>query len=183
MKFLEKQPVKGDRNQEKDGESFDVSNSSLGENHKRTGSSSSVPVTASAPTLPNGCNECDHLQSGRVLREVTEVENSYAMECVKETVQEQKNDNAIQSSGVSVGGRDSSSSKGDNDLSAGLDCEIQWDDLQLGEVIGQGTYLVSLRSHFSRSGSLLLCFELNCLNVAGFFAKVYHGIWKGSVVS
>lgn len=156
MKFLEKLLIKGDRNQEKDGESFEVSNSSSGEIHKRTGSSSSGPVTASGPTLPNGCKECDHLHSGSlVFREVTEVQNSHAVECIKETVQEQKNDNAIQSSRESVGGRDSSSSKGDNDLSAGANCEIQWDNMQLGEVIGQGTYLVLLRSHFSRSGRIV----------------------------
>lgn len=48
----------------------------------------------------------------------------------------------------------SSSSKGDNDSNSMVDPDIRWEDLQLGEEIGQGSYAV-----------------------------VYHGIWKGSDVA
>ncbi|GAB2209960.1 hypothetical protein Droror1_Dr00027189 [Drosera rotundifolia] len=48
----------------------------------------------------------------------------------------------------------STSSKGDVESNATLDCEIQWEDIQLGEEIGQGSYSV-----------------------------VYRGLWNGSDVA
>ncbi|XP_021895343.1 probable serine/threonine-protein kinase DDB_G0267514 isoform X1 [Carica papaya] len=56
--------------------------------------------------------------------------------------------------GEGTGTQGSSSSKGDNDSNSLTDCEIHWEDLQLGEEIGQGSYAV-----------------------------VYHGIWNGSDVA
>ncbi|XVF51546.1 hypothetical protein PTKIN_Ptkin04bG0193200 [Pterospermum kingtungense] len=56
--------------------------------------------------------------------------------------------------GESVGSQGSSSSKGDNDSNSTVDCEIRWEDLSLGEEVGQGSYAV-----------------------------VYHGIWNGSDVA
>ncbi|XWS48963.1 hypothetical protein CRYUN_Cryun13aG0122500 [Craigia yunnanensis] len=51
----------------------------------------------------------------------------------------------------SIGSQGSSSSKGDNESNSGVDCEIHWEDLYVGEEVGQGSYAV-----------------------------VYHGIWNGS---
>ncbi|GMH26603.1 hypothetical protein Nepgr_028446 [Nepenthes gracilis] len=48
----------------------------------------------------------------------------------------------------------SSSSKGDSESNSIVGCEIHWEDLQLGEEIGQGSY-----------------------------ATVYHGLWNGSDVA
>ncbi|XWS61823.1 hypothetical protein CRYUN_Cryun07bG0158300 [Craigia yunnanensis] len=56
--------------------------------------------------------------------------------------------------GESIGGQRSSSSKGDNESNSMVDCEIHWEDLHLGEEVGQGSYAV-----------------------------VYHGIWNGSDVA
>nr|POE67432.1 serine/threonine-protein kinase edr1 [Quercus suber]POE97324.1 serine/threonine-protein kinase edr1 [Quercus suber] len=54
----------------------------------------------------------------------------------------------------SIGSNGSSSSKGDNESNSIVDCEIRWEDLHLGEEIGQG-----------------------------FYAVVYHGLWNGSDVA
>ena len=43
--------------------------------------------------------------------------------------------------GESIGSQGSSSSKGDNELNSMVDCEIQWEDLHLGEEVGQGKRL------------------------------------------
>ncbi|KAL5815372.1 hypothetical protein ACOSQ3_026157 [Xanthoceras sorbifolium] len=56
--------------------------------------------------------------------------------------------------GESIDSHESSSSKGDTESNCMVDCEIHWEDLQLGEEIGQGSYAV-----------------------------VYHGIWNGSDVA
>ncbi|KAJ0105966.1 hypothetical protein Patl1_18691 [Pistacia atlantica] len=56
--------------------------------------------------------------------------------------------------GESTGSHESSSSKGDNESNCTVDCEIHWEDLRLGEEIGQGSYAV-----------------------------VYRGIWNGSDVA
>ncbi|OWM63963.1 probable serine/threonine-protein kinase SIS8 [Punica granatum] len=58
------------------------------------------------------------------------------------------------SSGGSIGSYGTASSRGDSELSSLVDCEIQWEDLQIGEEIGQGSYAV-----------------------------VHRGIWKGSDVA
>ncbi|KAJ8766138.1 hypothetical protein K2173_021655 [Erythroxylum novogranatense] len=56
--------------------------------------------------------------------------------------------------GESTSSRGSSSNKGDQDSNCLLDCEIHWEDLDLGEEIGQGS-----------------------------FAAVYRGLWNGSDVA
>ncbi|XP_058009631.1 uncharacterized protein LOC110654774 isoform X1 [Hevea brasiliensis] len=58
------------------------------------------------------------------------------------------------SAGESSGRVGSSPSRGDKESNSVVDCEIQWEDLQLGEEIGQGSYAV-----------------------------VYRGIWNGSDVA
>ncbi|KAJ4835070.1 hypothetical protein Tsubulata_028840 [Turnera subulata] len=58
------------------------------------------------------------------------------------------------SAGESPCSRASPSRKGDNESSSTVDCEIRWEDLHLGEEIGQGSY-----------------------------AAVYRGIWNGSDVA
>lgn len=44
-------------------------------------------------------------------------------------------------SGDSSGSHGSSSSKGDSDSNSVVDCEIHWEDLHIGEEIGQGKFL------------------------------------------
>lgn len=61
---------------------------------------------------------------------------------------------SLTSSGDISGSPGSSSSKGDSESSSMVDSDIQWEDLQLGEEIGQGSYAV-----------------------------VYHGLWNGSDVA
>ncbi|XVF52831.1 hypothetical protein PTKIN_Ptkin05aG0050300 [Pterospermum kingtungense] len=56
--------------------------------------------------------------------------------------------------GESSSSQGTSSSKGDNELNSMVDCDIRWEDLQLMEEVGQGS-----------------------------FAVVYHGIWNGSDVA
>ncbi|KAJ6415245.1 hypothetical protein OIU84_004102 [Salix udensis] len=58
------------------------------------------------------------------------------------------------SHGKSVGSLGSSSSKRDSDSNCMSDCEIRWEDLQLGEEIGRGSY-----------------------------AAVFRGVWNGSDVA
>ncbi|KAL2902381.1 putative serine/threonine-protein kinase SIS8 [Bienertia sinuspersici] len=61
----------------------------------------------------------------------------------------------LTSSGENLSGSPgSSSSKGDSESSSMVDSDIRWDDLQLGEEVGQGSYAV-----------------------------VYHGLWNGSDVA
>lgn len=69
-------------------------------------------------------------------------------------LQKQQEGLQLPSSRESVGSHESSSSKGDNEPNSVLECEIHWEDLQLREEIGQGSY-----------------------------AAVYHGIWNGSDVA
>nr|KYP67258.1 Serine/threonine-protein kinase CTR1 [Cajanus cajan] len=69
-------------------------------------------------------------------------------------VQKQQEGSQLPSSRESNGSHESSSSKGDNESNSVLECEIHWEDLQLREEIGQGSY-----------------------------AAVYHGIWNGSDVA
>ncbi|KAF8027408.1 hypothetical protein BT93_E0341 [Corymbia citriodora subsp. variegata] len=73
---------------------------------------------------------------------------------VKDEVQKPPDGKQFHSSGESIGSHDTSSSKSDSELSYMVDCEIHWEDLQLGEEIGQGSYAV-----------------------------VYQGLWKGSDVA
>ncbi|XP_057525386.1 uncharacterized protein LOC130804801 [Amaranthus tricolor] len=62
---------------------------------------------------------------------------------------------ALSNSGYNLSGSyGSSSSKGDSESSSMVDCDIQWEDLKLGEEIGQGSYAI-----------------------------VYHGLWNGSDVA
>lgn len=56
--------------------------------------------------------------------------------------------------GESIGSQGSSSSRGDNESNSMVGCEIRWEDLHLGEEVGQGSY-----------------------------AAVYRGIWNGSDVA
>ncbi|KAK7406169.1 hypothetical protein VNO78_07789 [Psophocarpus tetragonolobus] len=69
-------------------------------------------------------------------------------------VQKQPEGLQLPSSRDSIGSHESSSSKEDNESNSVLECEIHWEDLQLREEIGQGSYAV-----------------------------VYHGIWNGSDVA
>ncbi|RDX98674.1 putative serine/threonine-protein kinase SIS8, partial [Mucuna pruriens] len=69
-------------------------------------------------------------------------------------VQKQQEGLQLPSSRESIGSHESSSSRGDNESNTVLECEIHWEDLQLREEIGQGSYAV-----------------------------VYHGIWNASDVA
>ncbi|XVE57829.1 hypothetical protein DITRI_Ditri04bG0121600 [Diplodiscus trichospermus] len=60
----------------------------------------------------------------------------------------------LSSLGENFGSQGSSSSKGDNESNSMVDCQIRWEDLHLGEEVGQGSYAV-----------------------------VYRGIWNGSDVA
>ncbi|KAF3448501.1 hypothetical protein FNV43_RR09214 [Rhamnella rubrinervis] len=71
---------------------------------------------------------------------------------IEDEVQRKPDDKKYPSSGASTDSIGSSSSKGDNESI--MDCEIHWEDLHLGEEIGQGSYAI-----------------------------VYHGIWNGSDVA
>ncbi|KAJ1376147.1 Serine-threonine/tyrosine-protein kinase, catalytic domain [Sesbania bispinosa] len=73
---------------------------------------------------------------------------------IKDEVQKQQEGLQLPSSRESIGSHESSSSKGDNESNSVVQCEIHWEDLQLREEIGQGSY-----------------------------AAVYHGIWNGSDVA
>ncbi|KAF7810193.1 putative serine/threonine-protein kinase [Senna tora] len=73
---------------------------------------------------------------------------------IEDDVQKQQERVQLPSSRESIGSHGSSSSKGDNESTATVECEIQWEDLQLGEEVGQGSYAV-----------------------------VYRGIWNGSDVA
>ncbi|KAJ6347493.1 hypothetical protein OIU76_004050 [Salix suchowensis] len=55
------------------------------------------------------------------------------------------------SHGKSVGSLGSSSSKRDSDSNCISDCEIRWEDLQLGEEIGRGSYAAVLRGIWNGS--------------------------------
>ncbi|KAJ7952366.1 Tyrosine kinase [Quillaja saponaria] len=71
-----------------------------------------------------------------------------------EVKDELKKKQEIPSSGQSDGNKGSSLSKGDAESNSTAECEIRWEDLRLGEVIGQGS-----------------------------FAIVYRGLWNGSDVA
>ncbi|CAK7335460.1 unnamed protein product [Dovyalis caffra] len=63
-----------------------------------------------------------------------------------------------------VGSLGSSSSKGDHDSNCVVDCEIQWEDLQLGEEIGQGVYSperLAIVTEFLPRGSLFKTLHKN----------------------
>ncbi|XP_027361564.1 probable serine/threonine-protein kinase DDB_G0271682 [Abrus precatorius] len=72
----------------------------------------------------------------------------------EDEMQKQQEGLPLPSSRESIGSHESSSSKGDNESNSVVECEIHWEDLQLREEIGQGSYAV-----------------------------VYHGIWNGSDVA
>lgn len=92
------------------------------------------------------CNECFHLpRPGYLLPKVCSQASDEAAEpgekafLVKGEVQKPPDGKQLHSSGDSIGSHDTSSSKSDGELSYMVDCEIRWEDLQLGEEIGQGT--------------------------------------------
>ncbi|KAL5552120.1 hypothetical protein UlMin_002296 [Ulmus minor] len=76
------------------------------------------------------------------------------LEAVQIEDEVQKLGKQFRSSEGSIGSLGSSSSKGDDDSTSVVDCEIHWEDLHLGEEIGQG-----------------------------FYAIVYRGLWNGSEVA
>ncbi|KAL7188809.1 hypothetical protein ACSBR1_038627 [Camellia fascicularis] len=83
-----------------------------------------------------------------------ESQNSKSLE-IENAVQQQPDPQQHSSSAGSIGSNHGSlSGKGNNESNLVLDYEIHWDDLQLREEIGQGS-----------------------------FASVYHGIWNGSDVA
>lgn len=74
---------------------------------------------------------------------------------MEDELQKQTDGKGFSSLGNSTGSQESQSSKGDNNESNSMvDCEIRWEDLHLGEEVGQGSYAV-----------------------------VYRGIWNGSDVA
>ncbi|KAK8486795.1 hypothetical protein V6N11_034352 [Hibiscus sabdariffa] len=73
---------------------------------------------------------------------------------VDDELQKQTDGKNLSSLGESMGSQESPLSKGDNEPNSMVDCEIHWEDLHLGEEIGQGSYAV-----------------------------VYRGIWNGSDVA
>ncbi|KAK6263048.1 hypothetical protein QUC31_008864 [Theobroma cacao] len=73
---------------------------------------------------------------------------------MEDEVQKHTDGKNFSSLGESIGSQGSSSSKGDNESNSIVDCEIQWEDLHLGEEVGQGSYAI-----------------------------VYRGIWNGSDVA
>ncbi|KAE8677994.1 Serine/threonine-protein kinase CTR1 [Hibiscus syriacus] len=73
---------------------------------------------------------------------------------VEHELQKQTDCKSLSSVGESIGSQESQSSKGDNESNSMVDCEIHWEDLHLGEEIGQGSYAV-----------------------------IYRGIWNGSDVA
>ncbi|XP_030538214.1 serine/threonine-protein kinase STY8 isoform X2 [Rhodamnia argentea] len=108
------------------------------------------------------CNECFHLRRpGNLSLKVCKKASEETAEprdlqafLVKDEVQKPPDGKQLHSSGKSIGSHDTSSCKSDSELSYMVDCEICWQDLQLGEEIGQGSYAV-----------------------------VYRGMWKGSDVA
>lgn len=66
-----------------------------------------------------------------------QVSNLKALDIEEET-QRQEDNKQFTSSGESLGSHGSSSSKGENELNSIVDCEIQWEDLDFGDEIGQG---------------------------------------------
>ncbi|XP_016716062.1 dual specificity protein kinase shkD isoform X2 [Gossypium hirsutum] len=74
---------------------------------------------------------------------------------MEDELQKQTDGKGFSSLGNSTGSQENQSSKGDNNESNSMvDCEIRWEDLHLGEEVGQGSYAV-----------------------------VYRGIWNGSDVA
>ncbi|KAL3738094.1 hypothetical protein ACJRO7_019599 [Eucalyptus globulus] len=109
------------------------------------------------------CNECSQLpKPGNLLPKVRNQASEETAEpgdlkafLVKDEAQKLPDGKQFHiSNGESVGSHETSSSKSDSELSYMVDCEIRWEDLQLGEEIGQGSY-----------------------------AAVYRGLWKGSDVA
>lgn len=93
--------------------------------------------------------------------------------------------NANSTSSVSSSGSTSSSAvqkvDGENDC---LDYEILWEDLTIGEQIGQGNHL-RLGEHAPTlcSSWLVLCSNVSFSGLAGSCGTVYHALWYGSVSS
>ncbi|XVF10663.1 hypothetical protein REPUB_Repub07fG0201800 [Reevesia pubescens] len=85
--------------------------------------------------------------------ELEEFSNMDASE-MEDEIQKHTDDKNFSSLGESIGCQGSSSSRGDNESNSMVDCEIHWEDLHLGEEVGQGSYAV-----------------------------VYRGIWNGSDVA
>ncbi|KAI3468785.1 hypothetical protein Pfo_025448 [Paulownia fortunei] len=101
-----------------------------------------------AEEFPRSCFQSDGRESVANVPNVKSVDSEDASPSHSDS-------HKIPSSGESFGsGPGSSSSKGDNDLHMVVDSEIRWEDLQLREEIGQGS-----------------------------FAVVYRGVWNGSDVA
>lgn len=103
------------------------------------------------------CNEC--LGTGHPVQMLGGHENEAEAEEFDAVVAQgedevQRRSKQFPSSEGSIGRCRSSSSKGDGESDTVVDCEIRWDDLHMGEEIGQG-----------------------------FYAVVYRGIWNGSNVA
>lgn len=64
---------------------------------------------------------------------------------IEDDVQKHHERLQLPSSRESTGSHGSSSSKGDNESNAAVECEVQWEDLQLGEEIGQGNHFLFLK--------------------------------------
>ncbi|XP_038679098.1 serine/threonine-protein kinase PAK 3 isoform X2 [Tripterygium wilfordii] len=70
---------------------------------------------------------------------------------VENEAQRQSDSKRLSSLEDSIGSHGSSSSRGDDESNSMIDCEIQWEDLQVGEEIGQGSYAVVYRGIWNAS--------------------------------
>ncbi|XP_038999645.1 serine/threonine-protein kinase EDR1-like [Hibiscus syriacus] len=70
---------------------------------------------------------------------------------VEDELQKQTDGKSLSSVGESIGSQESQSSKGDSEPNSMVDCEIHWEDLHLGEEIGQGSYAVVHRGIWNGS--------------------------------
>ncbi|KAJ4712996.1 Serine/threonine-protein kinase [Melia azedarach] len=108
-------------------------------------------------TFPNASEEFCGLGSSRDRHDCCALsklgELSPRLDC-QDVNELEPDDRQFCSFGESIGSHESSSSKGDNESNGAVDCEIRWEDLQLGQEIGQGSYAI-----------------------------VYRGLWNGSDVA
>ncbi|KAI4327002.1 hypothetical protein L6164_019509 [Bauhinia variegata] len=122
---------------------------------------SRVSKDSSDVTSSRDCNECFHspVPEEQLLRigfqcELKRLEPEATSLGTEREVQKHQEGLQFPSSKESISSHESSSSKGKNESNSVVECEILWEDLHLGEEIGQGS-----------------------------FAVVYHGIWNGSDVA
>ncbi|KAI3422756.1 Protein kinase domain-containing protein, partial [Psidium guajava] len=105
------------------------------------------------------CNECFHLprpgnlspKVGKQASEETAEPGDLQAFLVKDEVQKPPDGKQFHSSGESVGSHNTSLRKSDSELSHMIDCEICWQDLQLGQEIGKGSYAVVCRGMWKGS--------------------------------